>query len=95
LKQTLVYDLKQSSKHAKKFCGFDLCPHKFKYLANPQLLDQIFRKPAEVDIQTAPVKKPSRLDKYVIMHTTECVKCKKEYLLPVENPICIICRRFI
>jgi hypothetical protein len=38
LKQQLVSILKEKSKS----CGFDLCPNKYKYLANPQLLAEIF-----------------------------------------------------
>ena len=38
LKQKLVSVVEKKSKS----CGFDLCPKKFKYLANPQLLDEIF-----------------------------------------------------
>ena len=38
LKQKLVSVVGKKSKS----CGFDLCPKKFKYLANPQLLDEIF-----------------------------------------------------
>ena len=38
LKQQLVSIVKEKSKN----CGFDLCPKKYKYLANPQLLAEIF-----------------------------------------------------
>ena len=38
MKQQLVSILKEKSKS----CGFDLCPKKYKYLANPQLLAEIF-----------------------------------------------------
>ena len=38
LKQQLVSIVKEKSKN----CGFDLCPKKYKYLGNPQLLDEIF-----------------------------------------------------
>ena len=38
LKQQLVSIVKEKSNN----CGFDLCPKKYKYLGNPQLLDEIF-----------------------------------------------------
>ena len=38
MKQQLVSIVKEKSKN----CGFDLCPKKYKYLGNPQLLDEIF-----------------------------------------------------
>jgi hypothetical protein len=38
LKQQLVSIVKEKSKN----CGFDLCPKKYKYLGNPQLLAEIF-----------------------------------------------------
>ena len=38
LKQQLISIVKEKSKN----CGFDLCPKKYKYLANPQLLAEIF-----------------------------------------------------
>ena len=38
MKQQLVSIVKEKSKN----CGFDLCPKKYKYLANPQLLAEIF-----------------------------------------------------
>ena len=38
MKQQLVSIVEKKSKN----CGFDLCPKKYKYLGNPQLLDEIF-----------------------------------------------------
>ena len=38
MKQKLVSVVEKKSKS----CGFDLCPKKYKYLGNPQLLDEIF-----------------------------------------------------
>ena len=38
MKQQLVSIVKEKSKN----CGFDLCPKKYKYLGNPQLLAKIF-----------------------------------------------------
>ena len=38
LKQQLVSVVEKKSKS----CGFDLCPKKYKYLGNPQLLAKIF-----------------------------------------------------
>ena len=29
-------------------CGFGLCPKKYKYLANPQLLEEIFTNPNDL-----------------------------------------------
>lgn len=72
-------------------CGFDLCPKKYKYLANPVLLDKIFsNQVSRIEIE---IKRPSHLDKNDSMHTTNCIGCNREYLLPVETPVCTSCRR--
>ncbi len=74
-------------------CGFDLCPKKYKYLANPMLLDKIFSNQVPRVGKTGQVKRPRHLDENDSMHTTLCEICKEEFLLPVENPVCTSCRR--
>lgn len=91
LKQKLVSIEKSKSVH----CGFDLCPKKYKYLANPQLLEKIFSNPNLGNENTIQVKRPKHLDPEDSMYTTKCVGCNGVYLLPVENPLCTSCRRII
>lgn len=74
-------------------CGFDLCPKKYKYLANPMLLDKIFSNQVPRVVGISKVRRPRQLDAVDTMHTTECSICKEEFLLPVENPVCTSCRR--
>ena len=90
LKQELVLIQKQSS-----HCGFDLCPKKFKYLANPQLLDKVFSNQLPRFEKIKQVKRPRNLDEEDTMHITKCVGCKEELLLNVENPVCTRCRGVI
>ena len=88
MKQQLVSLKKPKSTH----CGFNLCPKKFKYLANPVLLEKIFsNQNSRTEIKQ--VKRPRHLDKENTMYTTNCIGCNEEYLLLVENPLCISCRR--
>ena len=88
MKQQLVSMEKPKSIH----CGFDLCPKKFKYLANPVLLEKIFsNQNSRTEIRQ--VKRPRHLDEEDTMYTTNCIGCNQEYLLSVENPLCTSCRR--
>jgi len=88
LKQQLVSIHIQKSTH----CGFDLCPKKYKYLADPVLLEKIFsNQNSRTEIKK--VKRPRQLDKEDTMYTTNCIGCNEEYLLLVENPLCTSCRR--
>lgn len=87
LKQKLVLIQKRST-----HCGFDLCPKKYKYLANPQLLDKIFSNQVPRFKKIEQVNRPRYLDKEDMMYTTQCVVCKQEFLLNVENPVCTRCR---
>ncbi len=88
MKQQLVSMEKPKSTH----CGFNLCPKKFKYLANPVLLEKIFsNQNSRTEIKQ--VKRPRHLDKKDTMYTTNCIGCNQEYLLSVENPLCTSCRR--
>ena len=88
MKQQLVSMEKPKSTH----CGFNLCPKKFKYLANPVLLEKIFsNQNSRTEIKQ--VKRPRHLDKEDTMYTTNCIGCNEEYLLSVENPLCTSCRR--
>lgn len=88
MKQQLVSMEKPKSTH----CGFNLCPKKFKYLANPVLLEKIFsNQNSRTEIKQ--VKRPRHLDEEDTMYTTNCIGCNQEYLLSVENPLCISCRR--
>lgn len=89
MKQHLVSVAKSKSIH----CGFGLCPKKYKYLANPQLLEKIFSNPNLGNEKIVQVKRPRDLDAEDIMHTTNCVGCNGVYLLLIENPLCTICRR--
>ena len=70
-------------------CGFDLCPKKFKYLANPSLLDRIF---SDQTMVIEPKSRYRRPDSEYSMETRACLECGKEYLLPLDVPICIGCR---
>ena len=95
LKQQLVSIVKEKSKN----CGFGLCPKKYKYLANPKLLAEIFTVSNSVGQKTAQVKVPkhrgpddSPLDS---MRSAKCIGCKQEYLLRVDNPVCTSCRGII
>ncbi|QUC64389.1 hypothetical protein NsoK4_08160 [Nitrosopumilus sp. K4] len=88
MKQQLVSIQKHSA-----CCGFDLCPKKYKYLANPTLLDKVFSNQVPRFEKIVDVKRPRYLDEEDTMHTTECVMCKESFLLPVENPVCTSCRR--
>jgi len=76
-------------------CGFDLCPKKYKYLGNPQLLEKIFSNPNLGNEKIQQIKRPRHLDEFDMMHITNCVGCDKEYLLLIDNPLCISCRRII
>jgi len=76
-------------------CGFDLCPKKYKYLGNPQLLEKIFSNPNPVYEKIQQVTRPRHLDEVDLMHTTNCIGCNKEYLLLIDNPLCLSCRRII
>jgi len=88
LKQQLVSMEKPKSTH----CGFDLCPKKYKYLADPVLLEKIFsNQNSRTEIKQ--VKRPRHLEEEDTMYTTNCIGCNEEYLLPVENPLCTSCRR--
>ena len=88
MKQQLVSMEKPKSTH----CGFNLCPKKFKYLADPVLLEKIFsNQNSRTDIKQ--VKRPRHLDEEDTMYTTNCIGCNEEYLLLVENPLCTSCRR--
>ena len=88
MKQQLVSMEKPKSTH----CGFNLCPKKFKYLADPVLLEKVFsNQNSRTEIKQ--VKRPRHLDEEDTMYTTNCIGCNQEYLLPVENPLCTSCRR--
>ena len=89
MKQQLVSIQKPQSTH----CGYDLCPKKYKYLANPVLLDKIFSNQIPRVENISEIKRPRHLDAVDSMHTTECSICKGEFLLLVETPICTGCRR--
>jgi len=95
LKQQLVSIVKEKSKN----CGFGLCPKKYKYLANPQLLADIFTVSNSVGEKTVQVKvsknrRPgdSPLDS---MRITNCIGCNKQLLLCVANPVCTNCRGLV
>ena len=88
MKQQLVSIVKQKSLH----CGFDLCPNKYKYLANPVLLEKIFPNQNSKTEKIKDVKRPRYLDENDSMYTTNCIGCNQEYLLTVENPVCTSCR---
>ena len=89
MKQQLV----SIQKHLSAHCGFDLCPKKYKYLANPVLLDKVFSNQMQ-RIDKIEVKRARHLDVNDSMHTTNCIECNREYLLVVEAPVCTGCRRF-
>ena len=89
MKQQLVSIQKSQHVH----CGFGLCPKKYKYLANPALLDKIFSNQIPRIEGIVKVKRPRHLEKVDTMYTTQCSICNEEYLLPVENPVCTSCRR--
>ena len=88
MKQQLVSIQIQKSAH----CGFDLCPKKYKYLANPVLLEKVFSNQNSKTEKIKQVKRPRHLEEEDTMYTTNCIGCNEEYLLPVENPLCISCR---
>ena len=87
MKQQLV-SIQKHSTH----CGFDLCPKKYKYLADPVLLDKVFSNQNFRDEKIKNIKRPRHLEPVDTMYTTNCIGCNEEYLLPVENPMCISCR---
>ena len=89
MKQQLVSIQKSKSTH----CGFDLCHKKYKYLANPELLDKVFSNQHPRFEKIKEVSRPRHLDERDSMHTTQCIGCNQECLLPVENPVCTSCRR--
>ena len=89
MKQQLVSIQKPQFTH----CGFDLCPKKYKYLANPALLDKVFSNQILRTEKIIEVNRPWYLDENDSMHTTQCSICNKEYLLRIENPVCTSCRR--
>ena len=92
-------------------CGFGLCPKKYKYLANPQLLEEISTntnsqivgtvKSTRQNIsKTIDVKRticlPGTEDSpFDSMRTTNCIGCNQKYLLRVANPICTTCRGLV
>ena len=90
LKQKLVLIQKLFS-----HCGFDLCTKKYKYLANPQLLDKVFSNQLPRFEKIKQVKRSRNLDEEDTMHTTKCVGCNEELLLNAENPVCTRCRGVI
>ena len=105
ISETLNIDSKQNdeSKIQNKIqhnnCGFGLCPKKYKYLANPQLLADIFTVSNSVGEKTVQVKvsknrRPgdSPLDS---MRITNCIGCNKQLLLCVANPVCTNCRGLV
>jgi len=59
-------------------CGFGLCPKKYKYLANPALLDKVFSNQVPRIEKIAEVKRPWYLEEEDIMHTTQCSICNEE-----------------
>ncbi len=93
MKQHLVSVEKSKSIH----CGFDLCPKKYKYLANPKLLAEIFTVSNSVGQKITQVKKSKHLgfgdDPSDSMRITECNGCNQKYLLRVDDPLCMDCRR--
>jgi len=89
LKQQLISVEKSKFIH----CGFDLCPKKYKYLANQALLAKIFTVQNSTGQEITQVKRPKHLDAEDSMYTTNCVGCNGVYLLPVENLLCTSCRR--
>ena len=95
MKQQLVSIVKEKSKN----CGFGLCPKKYKYLANPQLLADIFTVSNSVGPKTVQLKiskhrglGDSPLD---LMRIAKCIGCNTEHLLRVSNPVCTTCRGMI
>ena len=91
MKQQLVLIEKEKSKH----CGFGLCPKKYKYLGNPQLLEKIFSNPNLGNENIVQVNRPKHLDALDSMHTTNCIGCNGVYLLRADNPLCTSCRRIL
>ena len=89
MKQQLVSIQKSKSTH----CGFDLCPKKYKYLANPKLLEKIFSSQNPNFEKIKEVTRARYLEEHDSMHTTKCIACNKECLLQIENPVCTSCRR--
>ena len=90
MKQQLVSLVEKSTN-----CGFGLCPKKYKYLANPTVLESIFSVPNSSNKKIAQVKRPRHLEANDSMHTTNCIGCNREYLLCVDNPLCSNCRGII
>ena len=93
ISETLNTDSKQNeesriqNKIQHSNCGFGFCPKIYKYLANPQLLEEIFTNP---NSQIAETVKSTKNNQW--MKSTTCKGCGKECLLRVANPICINCR---
>jgi hypothetical protein len=88
-------------------CGFDLCPKKYKYLANPQLLETIYNESNSIQIQ-----KIKSDDKEDLMIQAMCRGCNKNesstngwsddrttktvmHILRMDCPLCITCRSLI
>jgi hypothetical protein len=89
MKQELVLIQKHSH------CGFDLCPKRLKYLANPQLLDKIFTNQNQRFENIKKFRRTVFLDEEDIMITTKCVSCNQKLLLNIKSRICSKCRRLI
>ena len=106
--QICIQIIKKSDFIKTHSCGFGLCPKKYKYLANPQLLEEISTntnsqivgtvKSTRQNIsKTIDVKRticlPGTEDSpFDSMRTTNCIGCNQKYLLRVDNPICVSCR---
>ena len=94
ISETLNIDSKQNdeskiqNKIQHKNCGFGLCPKKYKFLANPQLLEEIF---TSTKSQIAEKVESTKNNQW--MEPAPCQGCGEEYLLRVANPICASCRR--
>ena len=94
ISETLNIDSKQNdeSKIQNKIqhnnCGFGLCPKKYKYLANPQLLEEIFTNPnPQISETTKSTKNKGWMD------VIACESCGQQGLLRLDNPLCVSCRR--
>jgi len=64
MKQHISYQMDGGliAKNKSKHCGFDLCPKKFTYLGNPQLLEKIFHNSNRLlEIQAVKTEDPEDL----------------------------------
>ena len=86
--QICIQTIKKSDFIKTNSCEFGLCPKKYKFLANPQLLEEIFTNPnPQINETTKSTKNKGWMD------VIACESCGQQGLLRLDNPLCVSCRR--